>query len=155
MGINTDASTHMLTKLPEFTRNFPREIDFLLPLRHSMRFYSAAGGSVVTSDESPETDASELSTGEMYEITIQVSICGHATFITDNSGYSGCMQVCEPAYRYTNSIKMVAAIQILNSSPLRWVNRFENKNMGPTTPPNMFVMRMSLGYRVHGPLLAY
>jgi len=152
---NTIENTAQLTSLPTFTRRFPKEVDFLLPLRHSMRFYAADGGSVVTSDESPETDSGELATGEMYAMAIQVPICGHATFVTNDKGSTGFMQVCEPVYEHMNSVMMINAIQIVNSSPLKWVNRFENREMVPTAPPNMFMARTSFAYQSHGPLLAY
>ena len=151
--MNTNAN--QLTSLPKFTREFPRKIDFLLPLRHSMRFYAADGGPVVFSDESPETDSTEVSTGEMYAMTIQVPICGHATFVTDSTGNGGCMQVCEPAYAHMNSDEMSKAIQIVNSGSLKWVNRFNGEGVAPITPPNAFIERSSYAYQSHGPLLVY
>jgi len=42
-----------IPELLKFTREFPASIEFLLPLRHSIRFYDNDGGSSSSVEEQP------------------------------------------------------------------------------------------------------
>ena len=81
--------------MPKLTRDFSKSIEFLLPLRHSARFYDEDGGVVPESSRSSETDVNGSSSGEMYAMTIQTLICGHDP---EASCSNGTVAVCEPVY---------------------------------------------------------
>ncbi len=145
----------MAASLPKLTREFPDSIEFLLPLRHSARIYDRDEGTVPISSLSPETDVNENSSGEMYAMTIQVPICGHATVLKRDEEATGFVNVCEPVYAHTNVDTMKIGIQTINSKPLKWINRYNNADTKPITPPNEFMSRSSAVYSLHAPLSVY
>lgn len=144
-----------IAQLPKLTREFPSSIEFLLAIRHSARCYDQDGGVVPISKISPETDVNENSSGEMYAMTIQVPICGHATVLKQSEEMSGIVNVCEPVYAHLDAVAMKTAVQIVNSSSLRWVNRYDNKDVRPIRAPNIFMDRSSVVYELHAPLSVY
>src|SRR5579875_1086437 len=104
-------NTTPIAQLPKLTREFPAPIEFLLPLRHSARCYDEDGGSVPIAAVSPETDVNENSSGEMYAMTMQVPICGHATMMKHDEKSVGFVSVCEPTYVHSNVEIMKIGIQ--------------------------------------------
>ena len=141
--------------MPKLTREFPEALDFLLPLRFSAKCYDRDGGTVPLTTTSPETDSNENSSGEMYTMTAQIPICGHASYVKPSEDAAGFMMVCEPVYAHLNANEMIAAIQTVNKRSLKWINMYEGRYISPIRPPNELIHRTVLAYRHHGPLLVY
>lgn len=100
IGGTTEAEVPMVL-LPKLTRHFPETVEPVLALRFSARCYDRDGGAIPIFDASPETDANERSTGELYTISLQVAICGHGAGTGAGEGEDAVMKVCEPTYAHT------------------------------------------------------
>jgi hypothetical protein len=98
LSLTIDANVFPI--LPKFTREFPRTIEFLLPLRMSSRSYRDDGGVVTIFDASPETDENQGVSGEIYAMTLRPAIVGHAAFVKPSEKETGFMQVREPVYEH-------------------------------------------------------
>jgi hypothetical protein len=117
-----------------FTREFPRELEFLLPLRMSARRYSEDRGVVTIFNESPETDENQRVSGEMYAMTVRPAFQGHAVYVKPDENSMGFMQVCEPVYDHLYANKMGEAIKIVTEGSLKWINRFKGMDTKPIRP---------------------
>ncbi|KAK7928796.1 hypothetical protein PG985_005794 [Apiospora marii] len=96
---------------PTMTRSFPRYMEFLLPLRMSARNYGEDEGVIVVSSDCPETHTNEFSSGDMYAMTVQVSIQGHGAYVRETEKSSGFMSICEPVYAQTNASMLMNAFE--------------------------------------------
>jgi len=151
----TGVNENPMPILPKFTREFPRELEFLLPLRMSARHYSEDRGVVTIFNESPETDENQRVSGEMYAMTIRPAFQGHAVYVKPDEKSVGFMQVCEPVYDHLYANKMGEAIKIVTEGSLKWINRYKGVDTKPVRPPNPYMERSSLGYQNHTPLSVY
>lgn len=139
------------------TRWFSRDLEHQLPLRYTARSYLQDGGVVSLSDESPETDINERTSGEMYAMSMQVPICGHATVVLkdENSGDAR-IKVCEPMYAHVNVSHIPLGIDSVIEPGLKWITRCKNPTwMSPIDPPNQPMYFSSIPYSTNGPLMAY
>lgn len=147
--------TSRIPDMPMLKRGFPTRSEFLIPLRMSSRNYRTDGGVVPISDEYPETDSNEISTGRMYAMSVVVPICGHATRVGSNDKDDGTVMVCEPVYAHTNINSMGNGIRAVYGGPLKWINMYGGRDINPETPSNRYMIRASNVYRDHGPLCVY
>lgn len=159
MSNDVDANTNMDgdekvpvdLDVPEMTRGFPHEIEFMLPLRHSFRCYKRAGGRVLVQDRSPETDANENSSGEMYTMSVQVPIVGHGTVM------NGKLVVCENKFGDVTPIRMRDAVISTAPGQLKWVIGDDPSRMKPVeaTDVSMLMTKAASQYATWGPLCVY
>ncbi|KAH7001768.1 hypothetical protein B0J12DRAFT_747803 [Macrophomina phaseolina] len=146
---NDDEMVPVDVDVPQMTRVFPREIEFVLPLRQSFRSYKEAGGRVLVQDVSPETDANESSSGEMYTMSIQVPIVGHGTVMNEK------LVVCENKYGDVPPSMMGYAISSTAPGALKWVIG-DNPSIVKPIPPKSTLMNVAASqYAKWGPLCVY
>ncbi|KAK8013644.1 hypothetical protein PG991_009237 [Apiospora marii] len=119
------------------TRSFPRDIEFLLPLKMSARNYGEDEGVIVVSSNCP------------------ISILGHGVYVRGIEKSSGFMNICEPIYSHTNASTIMNVIRTDNSKALKWINKYNGGENKPVTPPNAWPEKSFLVCSDYAPLSAY
>lgn len=139
----------MNINLPECTRDFPNEIEFLLPLRKSFKDYKASGGRILVSDTSPETSMDDDGGVSMYTMTLVIGIVGHGANV------NGSMRVCEYAYKDVSPSSMASSVMGTYAESLKWLIGDEPKNTVPVEPRGVLLSRSSMCYYKRAPLSVY
>lgn len=142
---------------PEPNRSFPSDLEFLLPLRRSCRMYKQSGGVVSVNDQVPEADMSQSTSDEMYGMSVMTSIVGHGCSMqTNDKDQNGIIVVCEREYRHVDVKKMPKLITKWSDETCKWIfNSNNDEPVEPVVAPNKYLMKTSLMYAEHGPLMVY
>jgi hypothetical protein len=135
--------------LPESTRDFPSEIEFLLPLRQSFRDYKSSGGRVLVNDASPETSMDDDGGVSMCTMSLVIGIVGHGAVI------NGSMRVCESDYKDVAPSMMAPMVMTTQMDSLKWVIGYDPKGTVPVEPSSILLRRSSMCYSRRAPLNVY
>jgi hypothetical protein len=135
--------------LPESTRKFPSEIEFLLPLRRSFMDYKSSGGRILVNDASPETSMDDDGGTNMYTMTLMIGVVGHGANI------NGGVKVCEEEYKDVAPNMMAPMVMRGQSNSLKWVIGHDPANIIPVQPSSNMLMRSATCYFRRAPLTVY
>lgn len=125
----------MNISLPVSTREFPDEVEFLLPLRQSFKDYKSSGGRILVNDDSPETSMDDDGGVNMYTMSLMIGIVGHGAYI------NGSMRVCESNYRDVPPNMMASTVADGQSESLRWVIGYDPRGTAPVEPSGVLLRR--------------
>ncbi|KAF4460198.1 hypothetical protein FALBO_13039 [Fusarium albosuccineum] len=136
--------------MPELSRVFPDELEYMLVLRHSLKKYRSNMGRVVTSTESPEGDGDGLSNGRIYTMAACPPIIGHAVIINES------LCVCENLYADVHDTDMAPMVLKTAVPTLKWLVGAEpNFTFPERVKPNTLMALASQVYINGGPLCLY
>ncbi|KAK2591530.1 hypothetical protein QQS21_010780 [Conoideocrella luteorostrata] len=146
----TNTRVSMTTKMPSMSRTFPKELEYMLPLRHSMRQYKTNMGRVVTSNDSPESDGDGLGEGRMYTMAAFPPIVGHAVIINNY------LSTCESGYIDVVDSEMANTVSKLAVNSLKWLVGSDPNDIYPLpVVGNTMLAKASEVYLKGAPLSLY
>lgn len=144
------AKVSMAEVMPTMSRRFPETLEYMLPLRHSMKRYKMNMGRVVTSNETPESDGDDLSNGRIFTMAAYPPILGHAVVTND------LLCTCESMYMDVRDYEMADVVSKLPINSLKWLVGSEPNFTYPNTVESGTLMSAaSEVYTKGGPLCLY
>jgi len=147
---NSPETVMMTVMLPSNSRAFPTELEYMLPLRHSMKQYESNLGRVVTSNISSESDGDGLTGGRIYTMAVFPPIVGHASVV------NGTLTTCEAGYADVHDHEMADVASRLPVTTIKWLIGPSPNDVYPMgVATESMMMRASSIYENGGPLSSY
>ncbi|OAP53942.1 hypothetical protein AYL99_11822 [Fonsecaea erecta] len=146
---NRGGKVEVTINMPSLLREFPRDVEMLLPLRNAMRHYKMNRGRVTTSSETPESDGEGISKGRMFGMAVYPPVVGHGLMV------NGELCVCEWEYMDVSQDVMADAVVRSSLGSLKWVLGDDPGAVYPTSRVSDMMLYTASFYSEGGPMCAY